>query len=191
MACRRRSPIIVITGTPGTGKSTHAELLVSSGESPVPLHHVNIGELVKTRGLHQGYDEEWQTYTVDEDKLLDELEPLASEGGLILDWHTCDAFPERWIDLVVVLRCDHTLLWDRLEKRGYPLKKIQENNEAEIMTIVADEARESYRPEIVVELQSNTMEDLEQNVTRIAEWISQWIKDHSSSSDDDGMNGSE
>lgn len=51
-------------------------------------------------------------------QLLDELEPVASEGGLILDWHTCDVFPERWIDLVVVLRCDHTQLWDRLEKRS-------------------------------------------------------------------------
>lgn len=49
--------------------------------------------------------------------MLDELEPLASAGGVILDWHTCDVFPERWIDLVVVLRCDHTQLWERLEKR--------------------------------------------------------------------------
>ena len=50
-------------------------------------------------------------------QLLDELEPLASEGGIILDWHTCEIFPERWADLVVVLRCDHTKLWERLEKR--------------------------------------------------------------------------
>ena len=49
--------------------------------------------------------------------MIDELEPLAVQGGLILDWHTCDAFPERWIDLVVVLQCDHTRLWERLEKR--------------------------------------------------------------------------
>lgn len=38
-------------------------------------------------------------------------------GGLILDWHTCDVWPERWVDLVVVLRCDHEKLWKRLEKR--------------------------------------------------------------------------
>ena len=48
---------------------------------------------------------------------------MTSEGGLIIDWHTCDVFPERWADLCVVLRCNHTLLWDRLEKRCelYPL----------------------------------------------------------------------
>jgi hypothetical protein len=51
-------------------------------------------------------------------QVVDELEPLIEAGGgLILDWHTCDAFPERWIDLVVVLQCNHTQLWERLEAR--------------------------------------------------------------------------
>ena len=50
-------------------------------------------------------------------KLLDELEPIVADGSVILDWHTCEAFPERWADLVVVLTCNHTQLWDRLEKR--------------------------------------------------------------------------
>ncbi|ETW75806.1 hypothetical protein HETIRDRAFT_430314 [Heterobasidion irregulare TC 32-1] len=178
----RSSPVIIITGTPGTGKSTHAQLLAE--ESPVPLRHVNVGELVKDKDLHEGYDEEWQSYTVDEDKLLDELEPLASEGGIILDWHTCDIFPERWADLVVVLRCDHTKLWERLEKRGYPLKKIQENNEAEIMDIVIEEARSSYAQEIIVELRSEGTEDLESNVSRIVQWIQAWRKDRGATETD-------
>lgn len=126
--------------------------------------------------------------------MIDELEPLIEEGGLILDWHTCDAFPERWVDLVVVLRCKHTLLWERLEKRwgdsqsvaceclvdvrNYPLKKIQENNESEIMQTVLEEARESYASEIVVELESESVEQMEQNVGRIVAWIEQWRKDH-------------
>jgi hypothetical protein len=49
--------------------------------------------------------------------VIDELEPLVVEGGVVLDWHTCGIFPERWVDLVVVLRCDHSVLWERLEKR--------------------------------------------------------------------------
>ena len=73
--------------------------------------------------------------------------------------------------------------------RGYPLRKIQENNEAEIMGVVCDEARESYQSGIVVELESNTMEDLEENVARIVAWIDQWLKD-SRGMDDDGA-GSE
>ncbi|KAI0735295.1 P-loop containing nucleoside triphosphate hydrolase protein [Earliella scabrosa] len=178
MSTSRQSPVIIITGTPGTGKTTHAQLLVQ--ESPVPLKHINVGEMVKEKGFYEEFDEEWQSYTVDEDKLLDELEPLAAEGGIVLDWHTCEIFPERWADLVVVLRCDHTKLWDRLEQRGYPLKKIQENNEAEIMEVVLDEARSSYAKEIVVELQSESTEDLESNVARIVQWIEAWKKDRQS-----------
>ena len=62
--------------------------------------------------------------------------------------------------------------------RGYPLKKIQENNEAEIMGVVSEEARESYAPEIVVELQSESTEDLEANVARVVAWVEAWRKDH-------------
>jgi adenylate kinase len=64
-----------------------------------------------------------------------------------------------------------------MTRRGYPLKKIQENNEAEIMEVVLDEARSSYPSEIVVELQSEGMEDLEGNIARIVEWIRAWRKD--------------
>ncbi|RXW24798.1 hypothetical protein EST38_g1067 [Candolleomyces aberdarensis] len=190
-----KGPVIVITGTPGTGKSTHAQMLAQ--ESPVPLNHINVGDLVKEKNLYEEYDPDWESYTVDEDKLLDELEPIVAEGGIILDWHTCEIFPERWPDLVIVLRCDHSKLWERLEKRSvesffprtlvshlfpdrnYPLKKIQENNEAEIMQVVLEEARSSYPNEIVIELNSESTEDLESNITRIVQWISNWQQDHS------------
>lgn len=61
--------------------------------------------------------------------------------------------------------------------RNYPLKKIQENNEAEIMQVVIEEARASYAPEIVVELRSEGTEDLESNVGRIVQWIEAWRRD--------------
>ena len=62
--------------------------------------------------------------------------------------------------------------------RKYSLKKITENNEAEIMEVIAQEARDSYEPEVVVELESQSVEDLESNVARIVEWIHAWMRDH-------------
>ena len=62
--------------------------------------------------------------------------------------------------------------------RKYSLKKITENNEAEIMEVIAQEARDSYEPEIVVELKSESVGDLESNVARIVEWIHAWKRDH-------------
>lgn len=38
-------------------------------ESPLPLKHINVGDLIKEKGLYEEYDEEWQSYTVDEDKV--------------------------------------------------------------------------------------------------------------------------
>jgi adenylate kinase len=60
---------------------------------------------------------------------------------------------------------------------NYPLKKIQENNEAEIMEVVLQEARDSYPPQIVAQLKSESSQDLESNVADIVSWIKEWRKD--------------
>lgn len=60
---------------------------------------------------------------------------------------------------------------------GYPLHKIQENNEAEIMESILEEARESYAEEIVVELRSESPEEIDSNVERIKMWIDNWRRD--------------
>lgn len=63
-------------------------------------------------------------------------------------------------------------------RRGYSLHKVQENVECEIMQTILDEARESYDPNIVQEIRSETYEDLEQNVSRVAQWLEMWKADH-------------
>ena len=45
------------------------------------------------------------------------------------------------------------------------------------MDVILEEARSSYPAEIVVELKSEGIEDLEANVARISEWIQAWRKD--------------
>ncbi|KAJ4353846.1 factor activating pos9 [Didymosphaeria variabile] len=168
----RQNPNIVITGTPGVGKTTHAEQLAQS----LGFTHVSVNQIVKDEGYHEGKDEELGSWVVDEDKLLDHLEGtgISEKGGYILDWHACELFPERWIDLVIVLRCDSTILYDRLTARGYKGKKLEENMDSEIMQVLLDEARESYREEIVVELQSSGDGDVEGNVERVEKWVEQW-----------------
>ena len=105
---------------------------------------------------------------------MDAIEDEVKAGGNIIDWHACDLFPESWIDLVVVLRTDSTELYDRLMARKYSESKLQENMDAEIMQVILSEARESYDKEIIVELQSDSTDDLEANVRRIDSWIVQW-----------------
>lgn len=42
------------------------------------------------------------------------------------------------------------------------------------MQVVLDEARAAYPPEIVVELQSEEKSNLEENVSRMVQWIQTW-----------------
>lgn len=65
----RTRPNIVITGTPGTGKTTTAQALVEAASNFIQLEHINVVELVKQKELHDGFDAEWQSYVVDEDKV--------------------------------------------------------------------------------------------------------------------------
>ncbi|KAF2630233.1 P-loop containing nucleoside triphosphate hydrolase protein [Macroventuria anomochaeta] len=171
----RKNPNIIITGTPGVGKTTHAEQLARA----TGFKHISVNQIVKDEGFHEGRDEELGSWIVDEDKLLDYLEEsqISEEGGRVLDWHACDLFPERWIDLVVVLRCDSTVLYDRLTARGYKDKKLDENMDSEIMQVLLDEARESYKEEIVVELRSDSVDDVDGNLERIEQWVENWKKD--------------
>lgn len=62
--------------------------------------------------------------------------------------------------------------------RDYPEVKLQENLDSEIMEVLLQEARESYDEEIIVELTSNTSEEMDSNVERIEGWIKQWRKDN-------------
>lgn len=47
------------------------------------------------------------------------------------------------------------------------------------MEVLLEEARESYAEEIVIELQSDKLEQIESNVERIQQWIQQWKRDNS------------
>jgi adenylate kinase len=50
-------------------------------------------------------------------QFIDDLDAQMVAGGNVLDYHTCEWFPERWFDLVVVLRADTEQLYDRLTAR--------------------------------------------------------------------------
>lgn len=66
----RRRPNILITGTPCTGKSSMAVRISQN----LNFEFVDIGEIVKDNKFHTEFDEEYNSYVLDEDKLLDYLE---------------------------------------------------------------------------------------------------------------------
>lgn len=163
----RLVPNILITGTPGTGKST----LSSEISEACNMEWINISELAKANNYFEEYDESLACHVLDEDRIVEELEDKITEGGKIVDYHGCDFFPENWFDIVFVLTTDNTVLYDRLVKRGYSGKKLENNIQCEIFQTLLDEAKSSYDEHIVHKLNSNTPDDMQSNIEQICEWI--------------------
>jgi len=183
---KKKKKNILICGTPGTGKSTLAKLVLEkansslndnaakNGESLSEYEYVNVGDVCKREKYYHSFDERLNSYVIDEDKILDHLEPLIEKGGMIVDYHSSEFFPERFFSHVIVLTCgreDTKILYERLEKRdGYTKEKIRQNVECEIFGECVEEAKEAYTGEGVVHVRSNeTEEEMEATVKFIAE----------------------
>ena len=74
----RALPNILVTGTPGTGKSATAALLL---ERAPAMTHVEVGALVREKQLHEGWDEELECHILDEDAVRLGVEPRAGAGA--------------------------------------------------------------------------------------------------------------
>mmetsp|Transcript_28358 Transcript_28358/g.84906 ORF Transcript_28358/g.84906 Transcript_28358/m.84906 type:complete len:196 (-) Transcript_28358:68-655(-) len=170
----RTAPSILVTGTPGVGKTRAAEAIAAR----LGLERVGVSELAASLGAHEEWDEERKCHVLDEDAVLDAMEPRLGAGGCVVDYHACELFPERWFDLVLVLRARTEVLYDRLQARGYGEAKLRENMECEIMQVVLEEARASYAEGAVVELQNNAPADLEALLGRVAAWREAWGADN-------------
>ena len=62
----RQRPNILITGTPGTGKSITATEVATRTN----LQHYDCGELARQNSLYEGWDEQYECHILDEDKVM-------------------------------------------------------------------------------------------------------------------------
>ncbi|KAI3643241.1 hypothetical protein MP228_012796 [Amoeboaphelidium protococcarum] len=144
------TPNIFITGSVGTGKSTLSKKLQSLCKSQLGIDYeiLNLSQIAIEKQFYEEFDEQLDTYVVDEDALYEYLyEYMQQEDrSFIVDYHSASSIPESMIDLIVVLHCNTETQYDRLLARKYSEVKIRSNVEAEIMQVVKEEVYEYFGP---------------------------------------------
>lgn len=128
---------IALTGTPGTGKTTLSRLLAKKTKFRV----LYLNKAVVRYKLYSGYDRERKTYVADIKKINDFVKKRTKKGDWIIDSHLSHLLSPKIIDKVIVLRCDTKELERRLRRKHWSKKKIEENVEAEMIGVIAWEAR--------------------------------------------------
>lgn len=159
-----------IIGTPGSGKSHMTKVLAEEFN----FKHQDVADIVKVNGFIEGYDEQLECPILDEKKLVEFLEPIMRSGGNIVEYHNIEFFPERWFQLVLVVRCDTNILFKRLEEKGYHSNKIQQYVEMEIFQMALDEAKTAFKRVIVHEVRGETEEDVEKCLTLVKDFLEIW-----------------
>ncbi|BDR91014.1 adenylate kinase family protein [Vulcanisaeta souniana] len=119
---------LVVTGTPGVGKTTVAIELSKAYDAPV----VDINEIIRPV---LKWDPELQTSLVIDEVKARELirEDLGGAGSYIIDTVAINLIDKSLIDWCIVLRLDPRQVMDRLLKRNWPRCKIVENVLAEVV----------------------------------------------------------
>lgn len=122
---------VVISGTPGVGKSAIAKLLTKK----LGGIYVNLTEFVLSNKLYIEYDELRNSYIIDEELVRSKIAGIvkSSEGYVIIDSHYGEIIKDDLVEKIFVLRINPSDLLKRLKSRGWHNTKIRENLEVELL----------------------------------------------------------
>ena len=161
--------IIVVTGTPGTGKTALSRKIANK----LNLHYIDVNNVIRKYKIAEGYDQKMKTKIVDIKKLNKALimeisqykktiknkphksskkNPNEIKNGIIIDSHLSHYLAKKYVDLCIVTKCDLKVLRKRLKKRKYSEEKVRENLDAEIFDVCLNEAMERKHNIIVLDM---------------------------------------
>lgn len=161
--------VFVLTGTPGTGKTTVSRLL----STKLGAHHIELTKYSKEKGLVIEEDDERDTSVVDLETLCEAIkhEIMDKDETVVLDGHFAhELLDPEMVERVFILRKQPWLLRNELENRMYDSEKVWENLEAEIVGVITGECMERYPEEKLVEIDTSeknpeeTLEEITKNI---------------------------
>ena len=175
--------VILITGTPCTGKTTLAKQLTTK----LNAAYINLTEFANTHNLTLGEDKKRKTTIINEKKMrrkLAETINTTDNATIIIDGHYASAVtPPNLTTQVFVLRRNPKELKQQMQKCGFEGAKLWENLAAEILDTCLIEAIQTQQGKVceldatgktVEETMSEIMDVLEKGkkcYTGIVDWL--------------------
>ena len=148
--------MIIITGTPGVGKTEISKAL----SARLGASHANLGDIVRNENLVSKAEVEGESLIIDMRRLSKRIKEiiLSSPKDIIIEGHYApDVVSSNVISNVFVLRRDPEGLKAEFQARGYDEKKMSENITSEILDVCLVNAIEKYGIEVVDEIDVTRM----------------------------------
>ena len=137
---------LIITGNPGVGKHTIAELLQKKSTS---YQILDISKFAIERNLGTKVEDGIEIDTI---KLKDEIQKIVTNDSLIVGHLAPYVFDESIIDTVIVLRKNPYDLLEIYKQREYEGSKVRENAGSEILGVIANDSIKSFGKEKTFEI---------------------------------------
>jgi adenylate kinase len=152
---------VALTGTPGTGKTAVAKMLLGKlnmgVKSPRDKYKlVVLNDVAEKKKSYVGFDELRQSKVVSMTRLkADVKKAIGTHKNVLMEGHFSHLLPA---DIVIILRCHPQELEKRLRKKYKWPTKIDENVEAEMMSVILDETLPLHRPGSVFEIDTTKLQ---------------------------------
>jgi adenylate kinase len=154
---------VALSGTPGTGKTSVADILKNQGHCIVHLH-----QFAKEHHCVAGKEKRRNTELIDMVKLEKSVKKQYPGPALVFfDGHIGHLL--RSMEKVILLRCHPKELEQRLLKKKWNVKKRRENIDAEILDVILCEAVQRHASEDIFEIDTTqrTAEDVAAIIVRL------------------------
>ncbi len=147
--------VILVGGSPGTGKTKVAKILGSK----LAVDVISLGQFADDSGCITAEDKARKTGIINEDCLVDALFELTADKSnrLVIEGHYIDLVPSSSVQWVFILRTHPETLMKRLSERDYTDEKVTENVEAEVIGVCQLDALDAFGEATVFEIDTTEL----------------------------------